>query len=109
MVTFKVTADINGSLDTNFRPGNIFQLQLVSFQYSGNLKICNEIAPVYLTVFGRGVFSLEFHPLLPGEQIVLWAKLNLVKFLCLYNVWALTEIFIQRKFCAKCIYYYINK
>ena len=35
-----------------------------------------------------------------GEQFALWAKLNSAKFLCQYKVWALSEIFIQRKFCA---------
>ena len=48
----------------------------------------------------HGVFIRELHPLLPGEQLTLWTKLNLVKFLCQYKVWALSEIFIQRKFCA---------
>ena len=51
-------------------------------------------------VFGRGVFIWELHPLLPGEQLVLWAKLNSAKFLCQYEAWALSEIFIQWKFCA---------
>ena len=46
----------------------------------------------------------ELHPLLPGEQLALWAKLNSAKFLYQYKVWALNEIFIQRKFCA--IQYY---
>ena len=32
------------------------------------------------SIFGRGVFIQEFHPLLPGEQLALWAKLNLAKF-----------------------------
>ena len=31
---------------------------------------------------GRGVFIQELHPLLPGEQLALWVKLNLVKLLC---------------------------
>ena len=30
---------------------------------------------------GRGVFIRELHPLLPGEQLALWAKLNSAKFL----------------------------
>ena len=29
----------------------------------------------------RGVFIRELHPLLPGEQLALWAKLNSAKFL----------------------------
>ena len=49
MVTFKVAAEIDGSVATNFRPGKIIHLQLVSFQQGENLKICHEIAPVYLT------------------------------------------------------------
>ena len=47
-----------------------------------------------------GVFIRELRPLLPGEQLTLWAKLNSAKFLCQYKVWALSEIFIQQKFCA---------
>ena len=49
MVVFKVATDIDGSLVTSFRPSNIIQLQTVSFQQGENLKVCNEIAPVYLT------------------------------------------------------------
>ena len=41
---------------------------------------------------GRGVFIRELHPLLPSEQLGLWAKFFM-------QVWALSEIFIQRKFC----------
>ena len=48
MVTFKVAAEIDGSVATNFRPGKIIHLQLVSFQQGENLKICHEIALVYL-------------------------------------------------------------
>ena len=36
-------------------------------------------------IFGRGVFIRELHPLLPGKQLALWAKLNLAKFLCQYK------------------------
>ena len=50
MVTFEVATEIDGSVATNFRPGNTIHLQLVSFQQGENLKICHEIAPVYLTV-----------------------------------------------------------
>ena len=42
----------------------------------------------------------RLHPLLPGEQLALWAKLNSAKFLCQYRALALSEIFIQQKFCA---------
>ena len=38
MVTFKVATEINGSVATNFRPGNIIHLKLVSFQQGENLK-----------------------------------------------------------------------
>ena len=34
----------------------------------------------------RGVFIRELHPLLPGEQPALWAKLNSAKFSCQYEV-----------------------
>ena len=51
-------------------------------------------------IFGRGMFIQELHPLLPGEQLALWAKLNSAKFLCQYKAWTLSEIFIQQKFCA---------
>ena len=36
-------------------------------------------------IFGRGVFIRELHPLLPGEELALWAKLNSAKFLCQYK------------------------
>ena len=48
MVVFKVATDIDRSLVTSFRPGNIIQLQTVSFLQGENLKVCNEISPVYL-------------------------------------------------------------
>ena len=35
---------------------------------------------------GRGMFIRELHPLLPGKQPALWAKLNSMKFLCQYKV-----------------------
>ena len=41
--------------------------------------------PIRYQIFGHGMFIRELHPLLPGEQLALWAKLNSVKFLCQYK------------------------
>ena len=56
--------------------------------YSTGRSIVLRIARVRIRyqIFGRGVFIREFHPLLPGEQLALWAKLNSAKVLRQYKV-----------------------
>ena len=51
-------------------------------------------------ILNDSFYHWELHPLLPGEQLALWAKLNSAKFLCQCKIWALSEIFIQQNFCT---------
>ena len=44
------------------------------------------------TVFGRGVFIRELHPLPPGEQLALWAKLKFGEIFVPVQSRALSEI-----------------
>ena len=85
-----------------FSPGENFRLFWWTILHSENFVQRSIVHTVHAchSIFGRGVFIRELHPLLPGEQLTRWAKLNSVKFLCQYKAWALSEIFIQWKFCA---------